>query len=72
MKVIKPGDYTWMFVLNTENGIILPVLKLIEVDKIGFDVNSQEWIFFDKDDNEYLAGDCVEADYQPTEEKLDV
>ena len=71
MKVIKPGDYTWMFVLNTDNGVILPVLKLIEVDKIGFDPNTQEWLFYDKEDNEYYAQDCVEADYQPTEEKLD-
>ena len=72
MKIIKPSQYCWIFTLAVHNKDVLPVLKLLEVDAIGYDQENEEWIFFDNEGNEYLASECVEVDYQPIEEKLDI
>lgn len=72
MKLIKPGQYFWVFTIQVVDDELETLLKLVEAEKIGWDPSLREWVLFDKEDQTYYADECIETDYQPQEEKLDI
>ncbi len=71
MKIIKPSDFVWVFALQKTHLGYEPFLKLLEVEKVGFDPKEQEWVLFDHKEDVYYADECIEAPFNIIDEKLD-
>ena len=71
MNIVKPSDFVWAFALQKVNDRYEPFLKLLEVEKIGFDPKEQEWVIFYHKDDVYYADECIEAPFNIIEEKID-